>query len=127
MNIVVDENIPLRSVVWLSAQGYVVLDARTPPLRSADDSVLWQAAQGNQALLISTDKGFAAHWEEQHHGILVVRLRQPNRRKIHERIVLAMERHTEAEWKGLLVVMRDRVKSERRAPSRPRPPESPSA
>jgi predicted nuclease of predicted toxin-antitoxin system len=122
VNIVVDENIPLRTVDWLLGHGHIVLDARTPSLRSSDDSILWKTAQDSQALLISTDKGFAAHWEEQHHGILVVRLRQPNLRKIHERIVLAMEQHTEVDWKGLLVVMRDRVKSERRTPPLPESP-----
>jgi predicted nuclease of predicted toxin-antitoxin system len=124
VKIVVDENIPLRTVEWLVAQGHVVLDARVTPLRSADDAVLWQAAQDNGALLISTDKGFAARWDEPHHGILVVRLRQPNRRKIHERIVMALEEHAAAEWKGLLVVMRDRVKSERRTPAPPERPDS---
>jgi hypothetical protein len=81
--------------------------------------MLWAAAQNEQALLISTDKGFTDKWSEQHHGILVVRLRQPNRQKIHDRVVLAMqERTTEAAWKGVLVVMRDQVQSVRRTPDR---------
>jgi len=43
--------------------------------------------------------------------ILVVRLRQPNRHRIHHRIIQAMAQFTEAEWPGLLVVMRDVAQS----------------
>jgi predicted nuclease of predicted toxin-antitoxin system len=115
VNIVVDENIPGQTIAWLVAQGHAVSEARKPPLRAAADSVLWDTAQNELALLITTDKGFADRWTEPHHGMLIVRLRKPNRQKIHERIVLAMEQRTVADWKGLLCVMRDRTQSTRRA------------
>ena len=40
-------------------------------------------------------------------GILIVRLRQPNRHKLHRAAMLAMERFPEPYWPGLLVVVRD--------------------
>lgn len=46
---------------------------------------------------------------EAHHGILIVRLRKPNRHKIHERVMKAMKQFSSEEWPGLLVVMQDRV------------------
>ena len=46
---------------------------------------------------------------------LIVRLRQPNRHKIHQRVMQAMKRFAEREWPGLLVVMRDTVQSVWRA------------
>ncbi|MEA1907380.1 MAG: hypothetical protein U9N12_10630, partial [Euryarchaeota archaeon] len=49
------------------------------------------------------------HRYELHHGILIVRLKQPNRHKIHERVTQAMNRFVAEEWLGLLVVMRDVV------------------
>ena len=66
-------------------------------------------------LLITTDKGFAQHRQEAHHGILIVRLRQPNEAKIHARVMGAVKQFSESEWAGLLVVVRDAVQSVSRA------------
>jgi len=41
-----------------------------------------------------------------HCGILIVRLRQPNRHRIHHSVLHAIERFAETEWRGMLVVMR---------------------
>ena len=115
-----DENIPVRTVRWLEDQGHTVLEDRYPPLKGADDEVLWAKTQSERALLISTDKGFASRWAEIHYGVLVIRLRQPNRQKIHERVVVALqERRTEESWRGVTCIMRDRVRSTRRAPGAP--------
>jgi len=62
-------------------------------------------------LLITTDKGFTHYRRMPHHGILVVRLRQPNGKKIHDRVMHALAHFTPARWPGLLVVMRDTVQS----------------
>jgi len=43
--------------------------------------------------------------EELHHGILIVRIEQPNRHKIHERVIQAMALFTAEEWRDSLVVM----------------------
>ena len=50
------------------------------------DEILWKISQQEGQLLITTDKGFTEYREELHHGVLIVRLRQPNRRKIHQRV-----------------------------------------
>ena len=42
------------------------------------DDALWEIAQQEGRLLITTDKGFTQHREEFHHSILIVRLKQPN-------------------------------------------------
>ncbi|CAN5588157.1 hypothetical protein BH10ACI1_BH10ACI1_08900 [soil metagenome] len=67
--------------------------------------------QQEKRLLITTDKGFAGQRGEAHYGILIVRLRQPNEQKIHARIIQAINRYSEDEWEGFLVVMRDTVQS----------------
>jgi uncharacterized protein with PIN domain len=79
------------------------------------DDLLWELAQKESRLLISTDKGFVQHRNESHHGILIVRLRQPNEQKIHKRVMKAMGQFAENEWPGLVVVMRDAVQSVWRA------------
>lgn len=111
MKIFVDENIPLLTVKELVQQGYDVIDIRGTDDQGITDEVLWQKAQDLGCLLITTDKGFAAHREEPHHGILIIRLKQPSRQKIHQRVLQALKRYTPKQWPGLMVVMRDAVQS----------------
>jgi len=111
MKIFVDENIPLVTVKELVLQGYDVIDIRRTDDQGITDEVLWQKAQDLKCLLITTDKGFTVHREELHHGILIIRLRQPSRQKIHQRVIQALKRYTPVQWPGLMVVMRDAVQS----------------
>jgi predicted nuclease of predicted toxin-antitoxin system len=115
MKILVDENIPNVTVRELRAQEHDVLDIRGTERQGMFDDVLWPFAQTEQRMLITTDKGFSEHREEKHHGILVVRLRQPNEQRIHARIMAAFRQFPENEWPGLLVVMRDEVQSVHRS------------
>ena len=111
MKILIDENIPLTTVRALRAQGHDVLDIRGTADEGIPDYALWDMAQREERLLITTDKGFVHHREQPHHGILIIRLRQPNRRKIHERVMQAIAQFKANEWLGLLVVMRDIAQS----------------
>jgi len=110
MKICIDENIPLITVAELERLGHDVLDIRGTT-RGMPDDLLWNLAQKESRLLISTDKGFVQHRNESHHGILIIRLRQPNERKIHERVMKAVGQFAEDEWLGLVVVIRDAVQS----------------
>jgi predicted nuclease of predicted toxin-antitoxin system len=80
-------------------------------LQGIPDARIWALAQSEQRLLIGTDKGFSEHRDENHHGLLIIRLRQPNEHKIHERILTALREFPEESWPGLLVVMRDTIRS----------------
>jgi len=115
VNIFVDENIPSITVRALRELGHDVLDVRGTPEEGMTDDALWEIVQREGRLLITTDKGFAQHRDESHHGILIVRLRQPNRRKIHQRVMRAIAQFTAEEWISLLVTMRDVVQSVWRA------------
>ena len=95
----------------LRSAGHDVLDLREIPLRGTSDEDLWALAQRQGRIVVSTDKGFGRKRSDEHHGILVVRLRRPNRLRIHERVIQAMERFDPDQWPGLLVVMRDVVLS----------------
>ena len=111
MNICVDENIPLMTVNELRKMGHNVLDIRGSKNEGIEDDILWNLAQKERRLLITTDKGFAKYRDKPHYGILIVRLHQPNRHKIHQSIMYAINRFTSEEWRELLVVMRDRIMS----------------
>jgi hypothetical protein len=65
--------------------------------------------------LVTTDKGFTEYRATPHYGILIVRLRQPNRQKIHNSVMHVFEHFSEEEWPNLLVVIRDTTMSTSRA------------
>jgi predicted nuclease of predicted toxin-antitoxin system len=115
MKILVDENIPRMTVNRLRELGHEVKDIRGTANQGLGDSGLWSIAVGEGRLLVTTDKGFTEHRRAAHHGILIVRLRQPNRLRIHESVMRAMEQFKEGEWPNLLVVMRDATMSTSRA------------
>jgi predicted nuclease of predicted toxin-antitoxin system len=115
MKILVDENIPWMTVQELRAKGHDVRDIRGSPEEGMEDQPLWETVQREGRLLVTTDKGFMLHRGELHHGILVVRLRQPNRRKIHQRVMRIIDQFEPREWQGLVVVARDTAQSMWRA------------
>jgi predicted nuclease of predicted toxin-antitoxin system len=111
MKIFVDENIPLMTVRTLREMGHIVTDIRNTPDKGMTDDTIWAMVQREKQLLITTDKGFAQYRDEQHHGILIVRLRKPNRHKIHQRVMKTITQFSEKKWPGMLIVMRDTVQS----------------
>jgi len=111
MNIFVDENIPLMTVRALRKQGHNVLDIRGTEDEGMPDDVLWQRVQREGRLLITTDKGLAQYRDQPHHGILIVRLRQPSRIKIHQRVMQGITQIKAEKWPGMILVMRDTIQS----------------
>lgn len=111
MKILVDENIPSMTVDTFRNLGHDVLDIRGTPDEGMPDPDLWPKCQQECRLLITTDKGFAKHRNESHFGMIIVRLKQPNRIKIHQRVMQAMNLIAEDDWEGTLVVMRDTVQA----------------
>ncbi|MEW6096927.1 MAG: DUF5615 family PIN-like protein [bacterium] len=109
MRILVDENIPLMTVNELRRLGHDVRDIRKSEDEGLLDTELWKIAQEEKSLLITTDKGFAQYHAYRHFGVLIIRLRQPNRHKIHKRVMLALSHFSEAEWRGMTVTMRDKT------------------
>ena len=72
MKIIVDENIPLMTVQTLCGMGHGVLDIRGTPDEGMHDDPLWEMAQREERLLITTDKGFTQYRYARHHGVLIV-------------------------------------------------------
>src|ERR1022692_815530 len=115
MKILVDENIPRIMVDRLQELGHDVKDVRGTTSQGLPDPDLWRLAISDQRMLITTDKGFTQHREVPHFGILIVRLRQPNRHRIPQAVLRALERFSACEWPGLLAVVRDMTLSISRA------------
>lgn len=87
MRIFADENIPLMTVRTLREMGHDVRDLHGTDDKGMTDEEVWDEVQKEGRLLITTDKGFTQQREELQHGILVVRLKKPNRFRIHERVM----------------------------------------
>ena len=111
MKIFVDEHIPLMTVQALRMMDRDVRDIRGTPDQGMQDDALWEMAQREERLLITTDKGFTHYRAVPHHGVLIIRLRRPNRHKIHQRIMQALRQFSDTDWPGLLVVIRDVAQS----------------
>lgn len=107
MKILVDENIPAMTVRELWNLGHEIMDIRGTESEGMTDEDLWKIVQKDKRLLITTDKGFTQKRNEKHNGILIIRLKQPNRLKIHQKVMKAISRFREDEWSGLTVVMQD--------------------
>ncbi len=75
------------------------------------DEDLWELAQHEKRLVITTDKGFSHYRNQAHAGILIIRLKNPNRIKIHQRAIAAIKKYSEKQWRGRIVVMKDAVQS----------------
>jgi len=114
VKVLVDENIPRRTVNWLIERGHDVKDVRRTPQQGLDDAELWELAQREKRLLISTDRWFLRYRNTSHSGVLVVLLDQPERLKIHGKVTQVFGRFAPEEWPGLTVRARDNLQSIRR-------------
>jgi predicted nuclease of predicted toxin-antitoxin system len=111
VKVLVDENIPRRTVNWLIERGHDVKDVRRTPQEGLDDAELWELAQREKRLLITTDRGFLIYRNNSHRGVLVVLLSQPARLRIHRKIMKVFEQFAPEEWLGLPVRARDNLQS----------------
>jgi uncharacterized protein with PIN domain len=114
VKVLVDENIPRRTVNWLVERGHDVKDVRRTPQQGLVDAELWELAQHEKRLLISTDRWFLRYRNTSHSGVLVVLLSQPERLRIHGKVMQVLGQFAPEEWPGLTVRARDTLQSIRR-------------
>jgi len=76
MKIFVDEHIPLMTVRTLRMLDHDVRAIRGTPDEGMQDDALWEMAQREERLLITTDKEFTHYRMVPHHGVLIIRLRR---------------------------------------------------
>jgi predicted nuclease of predicted toxin-antitoxin system len=107
MRIKLDENLPASLADELVALGH---DADTAPgegLAGHDDPDIWRAAQGPGRFLVTQDLDFSdlhAFEPGTHHGLLLVRLRNPSRHALVERIRAIFASEDVGSWHGSFVV-----------------------
>jgi predicted nuclease of predicted toxin-antitoxin system len=82
VNIKLDENIPASLAAPLTELGHNVDTVPQERLAGSDDKTIWAAAQQEKRFLITQDLDFSdirRFRPGDHHGILLVRLRNPGR------------------------------------------------
>ena len=111
MRIKLDENLPLALVSELTTAGHDIQSVPEEGLTGSPDSTLWRATQAEGRFLITQDLDFSDIHRFQpgtHHGILLVRLHNPSRNQLAERVLSLFRHEQAAQWSGCFVVATDR-------------------
>ncbi len=111
MKIKLDENLPHRLATLLKNFGHEIHTLHEEKLSGHSDKEVWEAAQKESRFLITQDLDFSDSRKfapGSHHGILLLRLRSPNRRALMERIKEIFEKENVSDWKACFVVATER-------------------
>jgi predicted nuclease of predicted toxin-antitoxin system len=120
MRIKLDENLPTRLVSVLADLGHDVDTVPTERIAGEDDAVVWQAAQAGHRFLVTQDLDFSdirKYTPGTHHGLLLVRLPQPGRTALFERIAALFQIENVESWDGCLVIATPNKVRVRRPPA----------
>ena len=122
MRIKLDENLPTSLAEDLGALGHDTDTVSQQGLAGSKDRAVWSGAQKAGRLLITHDMDFSdlrLFEPGTHHGILLVRLREPTRRALIGRVRTLFETEDVASWQGCFVVATARKVRVRRPGQRP--------
>ena len=111
MKLKLDENLPFRLVDELSNLGHDVDTVPNEGLEGRLDSFIWQAAQESNRFLITQDLDFSdirRFRPGTHYGIMVVRLREPGRNALFQRIQQVFQTEDVESWKSCFIVISER-------------------
>lgn len=124
MNIKLDENLPLRLATLLKSLGHDVHTVHDERLVGHADGEIWESAQKESRFLITQDLDFSdtrRFAPGSHNGILLVRLRSPNRSSLIQRIGELFQTENVSDWPHCFVVPTERkirvIKSPRKLES----------
>jgi len=107
MRIKLDENLPFRLVDILNQMGHETDTVPQEGLSGQDDTRVWKAAQANGSFLITQDLDFSDIGRFRpgtHYGLLLVRLFNPGRDALLQRIQTIFQTEHVDNWQGCFVV-----------------------
>ena len=110
MKIKLDENIPASVQGVIAAHGHDVDTVLSEGIAGQDDDVVWQHASEAGRFLITQDLDFSdirRFAPGTHHGILLIRLRDPGIHALKARIAGLLQAENVATWQACLVVATD--------------------
>jgi len=111
MKIKLDENLPSALEFSLGTLGHDVHTVHQESLVGRPDSEIWEAAQTESRFLITQDLDFSdlrLFSPGSHHGILLLRLRSPDRKNLAARIEEIFRTENIHDWAGCFVVATER-------------------
>ena len=122
MRIKLDENIPISLVGALAELGHDVDSVPMEGLGGEPDNVVWKAARAENRFFVTQDLDFSDVREftpGTHGGVLLVRLRQPGREALINRIAEVFRSENITSLRGCFVVLTERKIRIRRPASGP--------
>jgi predicted nuclease of predicted toxin-antitoxin system len=111
VRIKLDENLPTGLVSLLTELGHDVDTVPAEDIAGSDDDVVWRAAQSERRFLITQDLDFSdarKYAPGTHHGLLLVRLQQPGRTALFERISALFHQEDVETWLRCMVTATER-------------------
>lgn len=110
MKIKLDENLPARLIEGLIKFGHDVDSVPQEALAGQPDAKVWDASQAAERFLITQDLDFSdvrRFAPGTHKGILLVRLSNPSRQRLIERIIGIFSTEAVETWEACFVVVTD--------------------
>ena len=111
MKVKLDENIPIRVASILANLGHDTDTVPAEGLGGRDDHDVWEAAQKTSRFFITQDLDFSNIQKfipGTHRGLLILRLRDPGRNDLLQRIEAIFKTEDVGGWEGCFVVATDR-------------------
>lgn len=106
MKIKLDENLPRRLVQLLGDLGHDVDTVLDEGIGGRDDSVVWDLCQVQGRFLITQDLDFSdarKYVPGTHTGLLLIRVPQPGREALFNRVSALFRTEEPEDWKGCIV------------------------
>ena len=107
MRIKLDENLPSSLVGILAGFGHEADTVQDEGVNGKSDEIVWERAQRDSRFLITQDLDFSdirKFAPGTHHGILLIRMRDPSRRALTERVSALFAMDEARSWgKGFIV------------------------
>ncbi|MBN2011267.1 DUF5615 family PIN-like protein [candidate division KSB1 bacterium] len=94
----------------LESRGHKVIDIRSTIYEGSDDLFIFDMAQKQHAIFLTTDKDFfhtIPNLYAQHYGIIVIAVRQPNRRSIVNKLLFALNHFDLSQFNSKVLILRD--------------------
>ena len=110
MNFILDENFPRSALALLAGHGRVGHGILEFSSKGADDADIFQVAQREKAVFLTTDKDFfhtVPLLVKDHAGVVVIALHQPNRRKLLDRLQWALRWMQQGDIRSRVLLVTD--------------------
>lgn len=111
MKIKLDENMPLRLADVVRDIGHDVRTVFDENISGCNDGLLWNECQKEKRFLVTQDLDFSdvrKYSPGSHCGIMLVRLGNPSRRELLDKVALAFRSLIGSQIEGCFVVLTDR-------------------